>query len=49
MTKVHTYRESFLTRGQLLKPTNQDGIKEFELTTGVARWNRPPVVKGIGK
>ena len=62
MTEFHTYRESFsnarLTRGQLLQPTNQDGVKDFGLTTGVvphfaangaARWDRAPVVKGMGK
>jgi FtsP/CotA-like multicopper oxidase with cupredoxin domain len=28
--------------GQLLEPTVQDGVKEFELTTGVVRWSLLP-------
>lgn len=31
--------------GQVLQPTNQAGIKEFELTTGVVRWNILPDVE----
>ena len=31
--------------GQPLQPTIQDGIKEFELTTGVVRWNILPDVE----
>ena len=31
--------------GQLLQPTVQDGVKEFELTTGVVRWYILPDVE----
>jgi FtsP/CotA-like multicopper oxidase with cupredoxin domain len=31
--------------GQLLEPTVQDGIKEFELTTGIVRWHILPDVE----
>jgi FtsP/CotA-like multicopper oxidase with cupredoxin domain len=31
--------------GQLLQPETRDGIKEFELTTGVVRWNILPDVE----
>jgi FtsP/CotA-like multicopper oxidase with cupredoxin domain len=31
--------------GQLLEPTVQDGVKEFELTTGVVRWQILPGVE----
>jgi FtsP/CotA-like multicopper oxidase with cupredoxin domain len=31
--------------GQPLQPTMQDGVKEFELTTGVVRWNILPDVE----
>jgi len=31
--------------GQLLQPTMRDDIKEFELTTGIVRWNILPDVE----
>ena len=31
--------------GQLLQPTLRDGVKEFELSTGVVRWHILPDVE----